>query len=178
MRENVSPSVVRHAVADRVAYVYAPLRCVAKRFPPRRIPLHGCAVRTGVKRFSAIWDAACRVKRGRIGPCRRRRWEPFHTPCVCTGVMFVFIAHAMVSMLFPTELGGGNNSCNRRDMSRRFMRHGVPPLALSFPARRNDAGGGNFRNPKRGVPRVFRKFPTAPLCIMGSRWKTILCRCV
>ena len=58
-------------------------------------------------------------------------------------------------------------------ISRRFMRHGVQPLALSFPARRNDAGGGNFRNPKRGVPRVFRKFPTVLPCIMEPRRKTI-----
>lgn len=41
----------------------------------------------------------------------------------------------------------------------------------SFPARRNGAGGGNFRNPKRGVPRVFRKFPTALPCIMEPRRK-------
>ena len=43
----------------------------------------------------------------------------------------------------------------------------------SFPSRRNDAGGGNFRNPKRGVPRVFRQFPTALSCIMEPWRKTI-----
>lgn len=110
MRENVSPSVVGHAVADRVAYVYAPLRCVQDVFLPRRIPLHGYAVRTGAKRFLVIWDAACRVKLGRIGPCRRRRWEPFRTPCACTGVMLPIHRVSDGSMLFPTELGGGNDS--------------------------------------------------------------------
>lgn len=80
------------------------------RFSPRRIPLHGYAVRTGVKRFLVIWDAACRVKLGRIGPCRRRRWEPFRTPCACTGVMLFIHRVSDGSMLFPTELGGGNDS--------------------------------------------------------------------
>lgn len=52
-------------------------------------------------------------------------------------------------------------------------------LRLSFPARHNDVGGGNFRNPKRGVPQVFRKFPTALPCIMEPRRKTIPAkRCV
>ena len=64
-------------------------------------------------------------------------------------------------------------------MSRRFMRHGVQPPALSFSAGRNDAGGGNCRNPKRGVPRVFRQFTTTLLCIMEPRRETIPAkRCV
>lgn len=44
---------------------------------------------------------------------------------------------------------------------------------LSFPSRLHDAGGGNCRNPKRGVPRVFRQFPTALPCIMEPRRETI-----
>lgn len=107
----------------------APL-CVCDCFSLCCIPLHGYAVRTGAKRFSVIWDAACRVKLGRIGPCRRRRWEPFCTPCTCTGVMFIH-RRGDGRMLFPTGSGGGNDSCSSR-VSRRLMRHGVQPLMLSF----------------------------------------------
>ena len=120
-----------------------------------------------------IWDAACRVKLGRIGPCRRRRWEPFRTPCACTGVMLPIHRVSDGSMLFPTELGGGNDSRIAAIYRGDLCDMACNRPRLSFPARRNDAGGGNFRNPKRGVPRVFRQFPTALLCIMEPRRETI-----
>ena len=126
-----------------------------------------------------IWDAARRVKLGRIGPCRRRRWGPFRTPCACTGVMLPIHRVSDGSMLFPTELGGGNDSRIAAIYRGDLCDMACNRPCLSFPAGRNDAGGGNFRNPKRGVPRVFRQFPTALPCIMEPRRETIpVKRCV
>lgn len=76
-------------------------------------------------------------------------------------------------MLFPTELGGGNDSRIAAICRGDLCDMACNRPRLSFPARRNDAGGGNFRNPKRGVPRVFRQFPTALPCIMEPRRETI-----
>lgn len=82
-------------------------------------------------------------------------------------------------MLFPTELGGGNDSRIAAIYRGDLCDMACNRPRLSFPARRNDAGGGNFRNPKRGVPRVFRQFPTALPCIMEPRRETIPAkRCV
>ena len=100
----------------------------------------------------AIWDAACRVKLGRIGPCRRRRWEPFRAPCACTGVMLPIHRVSDGSMLFPTGSGGGNDSRIAAICRGDLCDMACNRSRLSFPARRNDAGGRKLPKSEAGRP--------------------------
>ena len=90
--------------------------------------------------------------RSRIGPCRRRRWEPFRTPCACTGVLLPIHRVSDGRMLFPTELGGGNDSRIAAICRGDLCDMACNRPRLSFPARRNDAGGRKLPKSEAGCP--------------------------
>ena len=128
----------------------------------------------------AIWDAACRVKLGRIGPCRRRRWEPFRAPCACTGVMLPIHRVSDGSMLFPTGSGGGNDSRIAAICRGDLCDMACNRSRLSFPARRNDAGGKETAEIRSGASREyfgsFRPRCHASWSLVGKRYLWKVCR--
>lgn len=80
-------------------------------------------------------------------------------------------------MLFPTGLGGGNDSCSSR-VSRRLMRHGVQPLMLSFHRSAMLQRRKLAKMRSKVSCENFGKFSITLLCRMELRWKRYLGKCV